>query len=407
LGPNFAVTKAFGGTRSGLDAGWEVGPTGTLFYTYWIANWLGQRPGGVGGSETLLDLDTFGIPVSASGLTFSPHRIDPGTGFGTLQVTTNDAQTTFLRDIYEIPLTPVGDGTFTPGPPVLFATPAPVGSLTGMQYAPPGPYAGDLLYADWELGEIRFLSIDPATGLAIDAGSGQPTLGTSNPEDGRIAYDFGQGPLGLDFDPVTGDLFVSTFEGLPFNSIVQMRGVASGPGTTTTTIVSTTTTTTTTIVPVPAVTLSGGGKPSSDCYAVFGISGRPTVLSSTKAECMDGDPECDLDGACDDSCRFGVALCLNDPSDPAVCTPPGPSQALLKAIARKAAVALDLPALDASGCGATGTIDVPVKVRKQGRVRKPGKAKLKMIAVSPTKPKKNKDKATLLCRPPDGGCPGE
>jgi len=402
LGPNFAVTRVFGGTRTGLDAGWAVGPQGTLFYTYWDSNWLGQRPGGVTGTdETLFDLSTIGVPVSAAGLTFSPHRIDPGTGSGTLQISTNDGQVTFLRDIYEIPLTPVGDGTFTPGTPVLFATPAPVGSLTAIRYAPAGPFEGDLLYADWELGEVRFLAIDTPTGLPIDDGTGQPTLGTTNPRDGRLISDLGQGPVGLDFDPVTGDLYISTWEGVPFNSIIQVRGAGTASSTTSTI---TSTTTSTTMV-TGSVTLPGGGKATTDCYAVFAIGGQPEIVSTKRAECTDGDPTCDLDGDCDDSCRFAVALCLNDVSDPATCTPPAPAAALIKVQPRKAAVDLEIPALDSSSCGAFRNVDVAVKVRKKGRVRKPGKTKLKVVAVSPAKPKKDKDKAVLICRPPEGGCP--
>lgn len=404
LGPNFAVTRVFTGTRTGLDAGWDTGPGGTLFYTYWYANWLGQRPGGVTGTETLFDLAAAGVPDSASGLAFSPYRIDPGTGFGMMQVSTNDAQATFLRDIYDVPLTPVGDGTFTPGTPTLFATPAPVGTLSGMRYGPPGPLEGKLLYADWELGEIRFLEIDTPTGLPIDADTGDPTLGTTNPRDGRIIHDLGQGPLGLDFDAVTGDLFISTWEGLPFNTIIQVHGAAT-PSSTTTTIASTTTTTT---LPAETVILPGGGKAASDCYAVFALAGQPDVVSSKIAECTDGDPSCDLDGIeCNDSCRFQVALCLNDMSDPTTCTPPAPDAALVKVKTGKAAVDLEVPAANASGCGAFRSIDVPVKVRKKGRVRKPGKTKLKVLAVAPSRPKKDKDKAVLICRPPEGGCPAQ
>ena len=53
LGPDTSVTKVFDGNPStaGLDAGLEFGPAGTFFYTYWPSNRLGERPGGIGGSE--------------------------------------------------------------------------------------------------------------------------------------------------------------------------------------------------------------------------------------------------------------------------------------------------------------------------------------------------------------------
>ena len=33
-------------STAGLDAGFEFGPEGTIFNTYWSANKMGQRPGG-------------------------------------------------------------------------------------------------------------------------------------------------------------------------------------------------------------------------------------------------------------------------------------------------------------------------------------------------------------------------
>ena len=82
------------------------------------------------------------------------------------------------------------------------------------------------MYVNWDFGEIRVLEIDSESGLPIDADSGEPTLGTTNPVDQRFAYDIGLGPWGLEFDGRSGDFFVSTWEGDPFNSIIQL----SGPG---------------------------------------------------------------------------------------------------------------------------------------------------------------------------------
>jgi hypothetical protein len=400
LGPNFQVTKAFEGNTStpGLDSGMAIGPAGTLFYNYWEANWLGQRPGGVTGVETSVDLGAAGIPLAAAGLAFSPHRTDPGTGFGMLQVSTNDGGATALRDIYDVPLTPAGGGTFTPGTPQLFAT-VPDAGITGLHYVPSGPRAGQLLYANWEMGEIRVLDIDAATGLALDEGSGQPTLGTTDPSETRLVSDLGQGPLGIAFDPLTNDLFLTTWEGVPFNTIIQISGLATAT-TSTTTLVTTTTTTTT----LPFLLLPGGGKAKSDCYVGFGLAGAPAILSTKKAECTDGDAGCDLDGACNDSCRFGVALCVNDDANPATCVPPSPPDVLAELTMKAGASGLAVPPLDATGCGAFSDVDVPVRLRKGGRVRKPGKAKLKVIAKSTARPRKDKDVGILLCRPSAEPC---
>src|SRR5262245_33563674 len=81
FGPSEAVTLLFEGTSlsGGLDAGLEFGPDGTIFYAYWPANTLAQRPGGFGGAETVFDLTGVGVPASGGGITFSPFRCDANT----------------------------------------------------------------------------------------------------------------------------------------------------------------------------------------------------------------------------------------------------------------------------------------------------------------------------------------
>ncbi len=86
---------------AGLDAGFEFGPEVTIFNTYWDANKIGQRPGGLSGSETLFDMLPVGIPSSIAGLTFSPHVTDPGTGFGQMLVSSWDGD-----QLFEVPSTP-------------------------------------------------------------------------------------------------------------------------------------------------------------------------------------------------------------------------------------------------------------------------------------------------------------
>jgi hypothetical protein len=111
------------------------------------------------------------------------------------------------------------------------------------------------MYVNWNFGEVRLLTIDAATGLPVDKGTGQPTLGTTNPTDSRFASGLGVGPWGLEFDPRTNDFFVATFRGDPTNSIVQIGGVGFPPPSTTTTSTTTTSskpgssTTTTTLSP--------------------------------------------------------------------------------------------------------------------------------------------------------------
>jgi hypothetical protein len=120
-----------------------------------------------------------------------------------------------------------------------------------MHYIPSGSLAGNLMYESWDIGQVRYIEIDQASGLPIDADSNQPQLGSVNPVDHLFASDMGVGPLGMDFDPITNDLFLTTSQGIPFNTILQIggfEGTAITPvdctATTTTTISSTTTSTT-------------------------------------------------------------------------------------------------------------------------------------------------------------------
>ncbi len=230
LGPAAAVTKVFDGSAAGLDAGFEIGPAGTLFYTYYPANKLGQRPGGAGGAEAVYDMAAVGVPRSIAGLTFSPHLTDPATGFGLMQISAWPG-----ANLYDVPLDPAGGGLFTPGTVTLFVT-LPRQGTGAIQYVPSGPLAGNLMYVNWDYGEVRVLTIDPATGLPIDKNTGMPTRGTPTPLDVRFAYDLGVGPWGLEFDPLTNDFFVGTWNGTPSNTILQIGGAGfPPPGSTTTT----------------------------------------------------------------------------------------------------------------------------------------------------------------------------
>jgi hypothetical protein len=238
LGPAAAVTIVFAGSKAGLDAGWDRGPAGTLFYTYWNANFLGERPGGLAGPETLFDMAAVSLPSSIAGLAFSPHFDDPGTGFGQMQVST-----WYGADLWDVALLPSGGGIFTPIAVSKFVT-LPHQGTGAIQYVPSGPLAGDVMYVNWDYGEVRVLTIDDATGLAIDAGTMLPTHGTTNPLDVRFASGLGVGPWGLEFDPLTNDFFLGTWSGTPGDSILQIGGAGFPPPTTTTSPVSTTTTTT-------------------------------------------------------------------------------------------------------------------------------------------------------------------
>jgi hypothetical protein len=247
-------------TEGGLDSGPEEGPSGTLFYTYFNANagnFIGERRAGDLAMEMQFDLAPKGVPLWLSGLAFAPSRIDPATGFGTLQVSVyNGDPDTTPRDVYEVPLSPLGDGFFSPGTATRLLSVAE-GTVNGICYATAAPLVGSLMYTSFDAGEVRYIDIDPATGLAIDATSGLPELGTTDARNHLFASGLSVGPVGLDFDPLTSDLFISTNRGDPFNTIIQVGGfsavssttTSTTPTTSTSTTVATATTTTTTLTP--------------------------------------------------------------------------------------------------------------------------------------------------------------
>ena len=97
--------------------------------------------------------------------------------------------------LFDIELAPLGGGLFQPLSASQWVT-LPRQGTGAIQYFPSGPLAGQVLYVNWDFGEVMVLFVDPATGLAYDADSGLPSHGTANPITTRIAHDFGVGPWG-------------------------------------------------------------------------------------------------------------------------------------------------------------------------------------------------------------------
>ncbi len=282
-----AATPVFSANVStaagGLDSGPATGPAGTLFYTYFDANngnFIGERRPSDIGTETQYDVAPLGVPLWLGGLAFSIFRTDPGTSFGRLNVSvyTGDPDTT-PRDVYEIGLTPQGNGFFAPGSATRLLS-LDAGTVNGLCYVPVAPFFGSLMYTSFDAGEVRYIDIDPATGLAIDKASGQPMLGTTAAVDHPFAADLSVGPVGVDFDPLTTDLFISTYEGAPANSIMQIGGFTAAPPTTTTTTVVVASTTTSTL---PSACAPGATFDSIGCrieelaLAVQSLSGVDAV----------------------------------------------------------------------------------------------------------------------------------
>jgi hypothetical protein len=104
-------------------------------------------------------------------------------------------------DIYAIPLTPAANGLFTLGAATLYAN-MPQPGTEGLEFVSTGPLAGRLLAANYNAGTIDAVTIDPSTGL--------PVGGPSTPVVTTVISSL-SGAEGLGIDPVTGDLFISSY----------------------------------------------------------------------------------------------------------------------------------------------------------------------------------------------------
>jgi len=205
LGPGATQWFAGDASRPGLDAGAAFGPEDTLFYTYFDANELGQRPLQGQGEEGLFALGVYGIPTAVSGLAFSPLLADAGSGFGMLQLSVGGT-----AEIYQLTINPLCDGHYVPLAAERFAA-VPDAGLRGIAYVPRGQHARQLLIADEVGGAIDLVAIDPVSGLAVDAQTSTGVMGTEDPLMTPFARDLV--PAGLTFDPLTDELFVSTTDG--------------------------------------------------------------------------------------------------------------------------------------------------------------------------------------------------
>jgi len=205
-------------SASDISAGLSVKPgTETLFFTRYSNNVLSQR---VGDTITDYPLAGLGIPTSVGAAIFAPSTL-PNTG-DLLLSTYSSGQ------VFTVALTDNGNGTFTPDTATLFVD-LPNGAGGGISYIPSGTYEGDLIYVNWSNGTIDIVDIDPSTGFPIDAVTNQATLGTTNPKITPFASGLGRGPWGLTFDPISNDLFLTTWGGAPSNTLIQITGFPSLP----------------------------------------------------------------------------------------------------------------------------------------------------------------------------------
>src|SRR5207237_9057690 len=106
----------------------------------------------------------------------------------------------------------------------------------------------------------------------------------------------------------------------------------------------------------------GEGQRKTARYRARAGSGRGASTAPSTVTCTDGDPSCDQDGACNDSCTFRVQLCLNRPGLPACVAP-------LSLDSVKPG-SLPPPGLIGENCGSF--VDKTVQVRTRRHRTRPG-----------------------------------
>ena len=160
--------------------------------------------------------------------------------------------------------------------------------------------------------------------------------------------------------------------------------------TTSTTITSSSTTPTTTSTTLPGdLVYPGTGKPASECYVT--LRGVAATVPGRIA-CTDGDPACDADAVADGACTFAFRVCVAQALSGCQAT------SVTSVTATPASLAIPVPPVPASApvCGDAAQVTVPL--RKGGA--KPGRKKLTFAARNSEKPKVDRDRVRLECRPP-------
>lgn len=171
-------------TVGGTDGGLAFGPTGVLFCTWFGPNRVSQILPGSAVTNRVDDLGPLGISATVGACTFVPAGLP---GAGRLKVASYAGP-----GFYDVPLTPDGTGTFSPGTATLTA-PLPTGT-EGLVYAPASAplFGGQLLVCEWTAGSIVTYQVDA---------NGDPLLATR-----QVVVNGVASPGGGAVDPTTGDL---------------------------------------------------------------------------------------------------------------------------------------------------------------------------------------------------------
>jgi len=133
-----------------------------------------------------------------------------------------------------------------------------------------------------------------------------------------------------------------------------------------------------------AALVPGRGSNRFDCYVELDVHG---ASGSNHITCTDGDPTCDVDGKCDGTCTFSIAVCVNQTNIPE-CTP----TALRRPPVVSKSLRSNLPIIQgaAPACGLPSNVTVKV-----------GRRATKLFS----RAKKDKDHLFLKCQPRTDACP--
>jgi hypothetical protein len=147
--------------------------------------------------------------------------------------------------------------------------------------------------------------------------------------------------------------------------------------------------------------LPDGDSVRTDCYVYAELVGTLAVRQDKYIDCTDGDPTCDRDRTCNNSCRFRARICTHEPGA-SHCTAPHSLDSLH--VNRRCP--LEVPgSLTGSVCGAFVDFDVPLK---QGG-GKPHPARVRCMsrgkAPAGVKPRTDRDVFVFTCLPRTPPCP--
>ena len=141
----------------------------------------------------------------------------------------------------------------------------------------------------------------------------------------------------------------------------------------------------------PTACSGGGGPASTDCFLAWGDAPGKVI------SCTDGDPSCDVDGAIDGVCTFGLSACTNVAVGGCPVTPLDAPPTLLAKGSGAEALTTAIGALPMATEGCTESGLVKLALANSRSKLKPAKVTLRATAVAGGK--KDKDTFKLVCNP--------